>query len=81
MHHFMIITICFLFQQVRAEDADLERTNEGVTYAISEGNVQGIYAIDERAGLIYIKDKSKAKGSSFHKLKVTATDGKYTSEA
>ncbi|BES91153.1 Laminin G domain [Nesidiocoris tenuis] len=66
--------------QVTAVDADLEKLHHGLTYVISEGNDNGIYEIDEKDGLIRIKDRSKLSGPSLHKLKVTASDGKYTTK-
>lgn len=66
--------------QLNATDGDSEGQTK-LTYSIVSGNEGNIYAIDADKGLITVKDPNLGIKSSPHKLAVSVTDGKYSSQS
>jgi hypothetical protein len=51
-----------------------------LAFAIVDGNSEGTYAITSDSGLITVQDPVTGFRTSPHKLKVSVTDGFYTTE-
>jgi len=68
-----------LCSQLNATDRDSKNLTK-LAYAIVEGNGEGTYAIASDSGLITVQDPMSGLRTSPHKLKVTVTDGLYTTE-
>lgn len=65
--------------QLDAKDRD-SRNLTKLAYAIVDGNSEGTYAIAPDSGLITVQDPVSGLRTSPHTLKVTVTDGLYTTE-
>lgn len=70
----------FLFQ-LEAKDEDSTEITV-LQYSIIDGNLNNIYKIDTKTGIISILHASKiSQNSSPHRLRAAVSDGRHTSEA
>lgn len=73
------INIELLFQ-LNATDRDSPALTV-LRYSILSGNQDNIYRIVPETGLISVRDTQKGSRSAPHRLKVSVTDGRYTTQA
>nr|XP_018896045.1 PREDICTED: fat-like cadherin-related tumor suppressor homolog isoform X2 [Bemisia tabaci] len=65
--------------QVNATDKDSANLTK-LVYSITNGNAGNIYSISSSTGVITLKDPAKGQSTSPHALKVSVTDGRFTTD-
>lgn len=65
---------------MEATDGDSKDLTK-LSYEILSGNSENVYSLNPSTGLITVKDTLRGARTAPHRLKVSVSDGRFTSEA